>query len=306
MDKLYAVGCHGQPGFTHCEPFVKAAAFGPTQAIALTVFCDLLDKYVFNPCHLRRVYGAKYASLPEDQQRRLGNLHIGILIKATAFALICSAMYLSAVRDLTWETQGWFGMTVAEMVNLAVMSYPALCIYDMIKTANMRPLYVLHHLFVIGWILGAFYLVLTTSSDQPTESLEQAIHLCKISVGMCVFSSICSVVSRLTYLVRTLSSKTNRFLPHAFFLGFAAQSLFIAAEAGLITYLVVAYREKIPSAAPPLFGLAQAVFTATKIKSAMSVLDVYKRQVQDSRRMVDGGTASPGIVGKREKGAIRL
>ncbi|PYH29167.1 uncharacterized protein BO87DRAFT_430834 [Aspergillus neoniger CBS 115656] len=148
MEPLYAAGCRDYPDYNECALFIKLATFTPAQGIlTFTVICGFLNHYVFCSSRLRTIYGPKYLALARDEQRRVGVLHVGIVMKVTAFCLLATPLYFIQLRNHTWLDPGPIPcLTLAEMAAGAIASFAALSLFDLIYSDNIKLVYVLHHL----------------------------------------------------------------------------------------------------------------------------------------------------------------
>ncbi|KAJ5178696.1 hypothetical protein N7492_001906 [Penicillium capsulatum] len=284
MDPLYTSACRGQSNSALCEELVKSATFGPTQLLGLTVLCGLLNHHVFSPSRLGALYGPKFRSLSREEQRRVGVLHVGILMKILAFVSLGTPAYLILVENRSWLEPAWpSGLRLSDMAIVSVGAFGALSLFDLIYSENLRMIYLLHHLGTLAWVHGLWAMFMALPAFQTAARFDQFRLICEISLSWILLSSLGSTVSRVIYLLRQFCPTGYSHLHRLFFGGFLLYSILLTLEAGLITYLTIHYYHNLPKALPPLIGVFQFLFTATKLKTTARILSVYRRQKGTSR-----------------------
>ncbi|RAK73799.1 uncharacterized protein BO72DRAFT_451326 [Aspergillus fijiensis CBS 313.89] len=194
MEPLYASSCHGQFDVISCRLLVRSGTFGPTLLVDLTVFCALLTQFVFTSPLLRGIYGTKFAALTPAEQRRVGLLHVGIVMKVWGFVFIAVPSYRIIVQGQYWDEQGLVpGMTLADMATTSVMAFGALGLFDLIYSESLRPIYLLHHLGTLVFLHGYLYMVMSlpTAPEKSAEGLERLALLVQICLTWGMFLPAC-------------------------------------------------------------------------------------------------------------------
>ncbi|RAH85468.1 hypothetical protein BO86DRAFT_386403 [Aspergillus japonicus CBS 114.51] len=197
MEPLYASSCHGQFDAISCRLLVKSGTFGPTLLVGLTVFCALLTQFVFTPQRLRSIYGTKFAALTPAEQRRVGVLHVGIVMKVWAFVFLAIPSYRILVQGQYWDERGLVpGLTLADMGTTSVMAFGALSLFDLVYSENLRPIYLLHHLGTLAFLHGYLYMVMSlpAAPEKTAEGLERLVLLVEICLTWGTFLSVCMQV----------------------------------------------------------------------------------------------------------------
>lgn len=182
MDPLYTSPCRDQPNSTRCVEMVKSATFGSFRVLSLTIICALLNHYVFRPVHLGGLYGAKFLSLPREDQKRVSVLHVGILIKIFAFISLAIPAYRIGIEHGSWSDPGWpSGLTLGDMGTYSAAAFAALSLFDLVYSDNVRIIYVLHHLGTVVWLhsVWATFLSLPTTAART----EQFGLICEVSLS---------------------------------------------------------------------------------------------------------------------------
>ncbi|KAJ5085563.1 hypothetical protein N7532_010334 [Penicillium argentinense] len=305
MEQLYTVVCHGQPDYTQCIPLVKAATFAPSYLLLLTTLCALLNHYTFSPRHLSKIYGAKYVSLTRKEQRRVGSLHVGLVMKTFAFIFMGTPAYLHTVGGYTWSDPAWIpGPTLGDMCTVSVMAFGALGIFDLIYDEHLGLVYLVHHMAMLACIPGFFAALMTLPLPLSPASLVRLGVYCQVSLTWVLFSSLGSSIAHLTYLLhqfRPKGPKGFRQIHKAFLAGFVAFTILLSFEAGAMAYSILRFWNQLPTATPLLLCLLQVLFTATKLKTARNIWTVYRRQVHALRAQVQRELTPPPTIGSEDE-----
>ncbi|KAJ6787153.1 hypothetical protein PWT90_05414 [Aphanocladium album] len=214
---------------------VKCSTFGPVQILGFVLFCSFLHRVVIRPSRLGSLYGRKYAVLAPEEQRRMAMLHIGIVMKVPAFAFLAVPLLLILSSGKTWtDSVGPLALALADLGTLSGAAFSALGLFDLVYSENIRLIYpLLHHLGTLVWYLGFSAILLVLPSPTPPK-LVQIVRIYELSLAWVLFSSIGSIISRVTYLLHHFSSRSTDGLRFVFLAGFIAYTTLMRLELGLV------------------------------------------------------------------------
>ncbi|PHH90379.1 hypothetical protein CDD83_3865 [Cordyceps sp. RAO-2017] len=287
MERLYASGCIRYPSHAqeYCFLLTRIATFAGSQLLCLlTVVCALLNQFVFTHARLCRIYGPRFAELGHADRRRLRLLHVGIVMKLSAFLFVAVPAYHVAARGSAWADTCVAGMTMSDMATVAVFSFGALCLFDFIYDDNLRVIYIMHHVGTLVVMQGTLALVMTLPArDMDGAGIIRMVQVMEITLAWVLFSSLGSTVSRLTYLTRQLLPQGLTGLRCVYLGGLCAYTSLVAIEGVTVICLLRIKWSRLPNSVGMGMCLFQVLFTATKMKTAQRILAVYRNEAETAR-----------------------